>query len=180
MNTNLELSSRELMTKHFMVYEFIPKLHALLEEGNPSEYKKWGGNACRQTAILGVKFLEKLLPTYKWEAWDGNFDDIVKGTPVRYNHAWIFGIEKSTGKKLLVDLSRNFHERLYNLVEANEYPKDNPSYKDMVEIERTKLDIKESMNDLEYYTSLRSTRLLQILKEKTNMESFRKELKKYV
>jgi hypothetical protein len=174
----ISVIEREIATRNFMVNQFIPALHSILEEGNPIEYKKWGGNACRQTAIFGVKFLEKLLPTYNWEAWDGTFDDIVMGRAVKYNHAWIYGEEKSTGKKLLVDLSRNFHERLFLFVDVNDYPRDNPTYKDMIEINRKKLNVKEAMKDLEYYTGLRSPKLLQILQEKTQLENFRKELKK--
>jgi hypothetical protein len=179
MTDNLVVTNREILTKNFMVNNFIPTLHSTLEESNPFQYQKWGGNACRQTAIFGVKFLEKLLPTYKWEAWDGIFDDIVRGKKVNYNHAWIYGEEQSTGKKLLVDLSRNLHERLFLFVEENDYPRDYPTYKNMIEINRQKIDIKDCMNDLEYYTSLRSQKLLQILKEKTNFEQFRKELKKH-
>lgn len=174
----IKVTQREIKTRDFMVNTFIPALHSLLKDGDQVQYLKWGGNACRQTAIFGVKFLEKLLPTYQWEAWDGVFDDIVMGKPVKYNHAWIYGEEKSTGKKLLVDLSRNLHERLYLYVGLNDYPREHPSYKHMIEIHREKLDVKSSMKDHEFYTGLKSTRLLQILKEKTEFEQFRKELKK--
>lgn len=178
--TNLEVTVREVAVKEYMEKIFVPALHSLLKQGNPMAYQQWGGNACRQTAIFGVKFLEKLLPSYKWEAWDGNFNDIVRGKNVHYNHAWIFGVEESTGKKLLVDLSRIHHERLFLFVEENKYPNEHPSYKNMIEMNRSKMDIKDCMNDLEFYTSQRSTKLLQELKKVTQFEVFKKELKKQV
>jgi hypothetical protein len=174
----INVTEREIKTRNFMVNTFIPTLHSVLKEADSFQYLKWGGNACRQTAIFGVKFLEKLLPTYKWEAWDGTFDDIVNGKPVKYNHAWIYGEDKSSGKKLLIDLSRNLHERLYLFVAVNDYPREHPTYNNMIEIHREKLDVKSCMKDHEFYTGLKSPRLLQILKDKTNFESFRKELKK--
>jgi hypothetical protein len=178
MTNNNVVTEREKHVKFFMEHAFVPALHDLLKNANPLEYQKWGGNACRQTAIFGVKFLEKLLPTYKWEAWDGIFDDEVKGRKVQYNHAWIFGTDNNTGKKLLVDLSRIFHERLFLFVEKNEYPKDHPSYIHMSEVKREELDVKDCMKDLEYYTSERSVKLLQTLKDVTKFEKFRKDLKK--
>ena len=179
MTDNIVVTDREILVRNFMVNNFIPALHSILEEANPFQYQKWGGNACRQTAIFGVKFLEKLLPSYKWEAWDGNFDDIVHGRAVKYNHAWIYGEEKSTGKKLLIDLSRNLHERLFLFVDVNDYPRDYPTYKHMIEINREQLDVKDCMNDLEYYTNSRSQKVLLMLQQKTNFEAFRKELKKH-
>lgn len=172
------VTEREKYVKQFMENDFVTALHDTFKNANPVEYQRWGGNACRQTAIFGVKFLEKLLPTYKWEAWDGDFDDVVNGKPVKYNHAWIYGIEESTGKKLLVDLSRIFHERLFLFVEHNEYPKGHPSYINMKELKRVKMDIKDCMKDHEYYTSERSVKVLELLKTKTNFEIFRKSLKK--
>lgn len=178
MTNNLVVTEREKYVKNFMEREFVPVLHDLLKNANPLEYQKWGGNACRQTAIFGVKFLEKLLPTYSWEAWDGNFDDVVGSKKVQYNHAWIYGVEESTGKKLLIDLSRLYHERLFLFVEDNQYPKEHASYINMIELNRAKLDIKDCMKDHEYYTMERSVKVLEDLKAKTNFEIFRKALKK--
>lgn len=172
------VAEREKYVKNFMEREFVVALHETFEKANPIEYKKWGGNACRQTAIFGVKFLEKLLPTYSWEAWDGDFEDIVGGKKVTYNHAWIYGVDKSNGKKLLIDLSRLYHERLFLFVNENQYPKDHKSYEHMIELNRKKLDIKDCMKDCEYYTMERSVKVLEDLKTKTNFEVFRKALKK--
>lgn len=173
------VTEREKYVKRYMEGIFVKGLHEILQKANPVEYKKWGGNACRQTAIFGVKFLEKLLPTYKWEAWDGNFDDVVGDRQVEYNHAWIYGVEETTGKKLLVDLSRIYHERLFMFVEENKYPKDHPSYKNMNELNRKKMDIKDCMKDYEYYTMERSVKVLENLKQLTNFELFKKTLKNY-
>jgi hypothetical protein len=154
------LQPKEQFAKVYMEEKFVPALHKLLSEANPSEYKKWGGNACRQTAIFGTILLQTLLPEYDWSAWDGIFDDIVYDKPVRYNHAWILGKHKEGGQRLLVDLSRLHHERLFMFVDANRYPKDHPSYEHMKEVSREKINVIESLKDIEYYTKLHAPEFL--------------------
>lgn len=150
----MELNSQEQAAKEYIEYKFVPVLHEFLKSRNPKEYRRWGGNACKQTAIFGSLFLNELLPNYKWSVWEGLFKDIVKGREVTYNHAWIYGVDRQAGRRLLVDASRNHHERLFIVVGGNKYPKDHPSYLYMEEIERHKLDIQEALKDKEYYTFL--------------------------
>lgn len=157
------LTAREEEVKRIMEERFIPALHDFLERSNPSEYKKWQGNACRQTAVLAVPILEALLPEYKWTAWDGDFEDIVYGQKRTYNHAWVYGVNRKEGRRLLVDLSRIHHERLFMLVSSNKYPKDHPSYVNMVELRRQPLDVQEKLGEVEYYSRKPGRAILEYL-----------------
>lgn len=159
------LTKREREVKMTMEEQFIPALHKILSTQNPQAYATWGGNACRQTAILGAKLLEELLPEYKWEAWDADFNDIILGRPTAYNHAWIYGMHKTEERKLLVDLSRNFQERLFMVTEVNEYPKDHPEYQHMETIRKTKLNLKKMIKEHEYFTSLKGVDLYKLVKK---------------
>lgn len=160
----MQLTQKESGAKALMENLFIPALHDTLSKAAPEKYQQWGGNACRQTAIFGANLLKDLLPEYDWVVWDGNFSDMLKGKRVKYNHAWIYGIHKTEKKGLLVDLSRNHHERLFLPTKSNKYPKDNPTYKNMKLINKTKLDYQKEMLDIEYYTSKRGTEVFdQIL-----------------
>lgn len=147
------LNDKEIMAKEYMFEVFIPSIHELIKSRNSEEYEKWGGNCCRQSAIFGAVVLSEILPEYTWTVWDGVMDDVIRGKEVNYNHAWIFG--KCDGKRLLVDLSRQYQERLFIEVKVNGYPKDHPEYANMVITSREQLDWKKAFDDdLEYYTQL--------------------------
>ncbi|WNW25099.1 hypothetical protein RS399_04070 [Bacillus inaquosorum] len=159
----MKLNQIELLTKNLMENLFVPTLHNILQKANPQAYKKWGGNACRQTAIFGAAILRHLLPEYTWTVWDGDFSDIVNGKKVKYNHAWIHGVNKKERKGLLIDLSRLYHERLFLPVTKNKYPKKHPSYQHMRLIRKKPMDIEECLNDIEYYTGKSGHELLSII-----------------
>ena len=159
----MELDKDETLVKNFMFEKFIPALHKLLREASPGKYAMWNGNTCRQSAVFGTKFLETFLPNYKWTAWDGNFSDMKHGQQVKYNHAWINGINKEERKGLLVDLSRIDRERLFIPVLENKYPKDHPEYKDMRIINKERMDLEQCMSETEYYTNLPGNALLSLL-----------------
>jgi hypothetical protein len=152
--------------KDKMYSRFIPLLHYLLKAANPLLYYQWQGNCCRQTAIIGCYILDKLLPDYEWEAWDGEFDDIVYNKQVHYNHAWIYGKNKAGGKDLFVDLARQHHERIFKEVDDNKYPNDIPDYENMVETKREKLNWESFLiNENEYYTGLLGIQLANAIWE---------------
>jgi len=156
------------------MYEcFIPLLHQILRYTNPELYDKWQGNCCRQTAIFGAFILNKLLPDYEWEVWDGEFDDIVYGVSRHYNHAWIYGRPSPYrgGRGLFVDLSRQHHERLFEQTDKNEYPADNSSYMYMKETSREQLPWKDLIDDpdvREYYTNMPNGLVARVLWERMN------------
>lgn len=166
------LTDKELIVKKYMENIFTPALHNLLKSANPSEYEKWGGNTCRQTAIFGTKFIEKLLPNYEWVAWDGNFSDIIRGIPKKYNHAWIYGIDKKNSRGLLIDLSRVMQERLFITVKENKYPKNHSEYKDMKQINKEKLNVVLSLEDYEYYTKRKGWDILDQLEKECMLDDF--------
>lgn len=150
----MALTDKEFKVKIIMEELFLPALHKLVSEANPKAYKQWGGNACRQSAFFGRKLLSNLLPEYKWTVWDGDFDDILDGKPIHYNHAWIYGVDKESGRRLLVDLARQHHERLFIEVSGNRYPKDHPSYQHMKEVRREKVNLDEWEQSPEFYTQM--------------------------
>lgn len=164
------LTTEELQAKQFIEEQFIPTLDAIFFEKNPLEYLRWNQNSCRQSAVFGVHFLKELLPQYKWYAWDGDFKDYIRvdghWTEVEYNHAWIYGIDHKNKRKLLVDPSRNKKERLFMVVEENEYPVWHPDYMFMEKLRSYKMDIRKRMKEIEYYTAMKSTDLLALIKER--------------
>ena len=162
------LQSNEMKAKTFMETKVVPVLHDIISKANPIAYQIWGKNACRQVAIIGSVFLEELLPDYKWEVWDGDFSDIIHGQPVEYNHAWLYGINKKDNRNLLVDMSRNFHERLFIIVTENEYPSAHPEYKHMKLIRKKKLNVKQQLKEKEYYTGLKGKKLYAAIKNQLN------------
>jgi len=50
---------------------FKPSLAHVLFLANPTEYEKWQGNHCRQSAMIGAYVLSRLAPQYKWRVFDG-------------------------------------------------------------------------------------------------------------
>lgn len=152
-----------IKTKDYMEQVFVPSLHKMISDINPVKYRMWNKNLCRQTAVFGAYILSGLHKDIDWQVWDGVFEDIHLGEKVRYNHAWIFGKDKS-GTRYLIDLSRNTKERLFIEVQSNGYPKDHPEYKDMKEITRERLDWKSMFyNENEYNTGLKGPDFIKVL-----------------
>lgn len=148
------LNQKEQEAKDYMFNMFIPTLHEMVKEYAPDKYEFWNGNLCRQTAFAGTVFLREVLPEYDWQAWEGDFEDIVDGKNCRYEHAWIFGKHKETGKRLFLDLSHNYKERLFIETKVNAYPKDSEEHKDMKCLSRKRLDIDVMLALEEYNTNL--------------------------
>lgn len=142
---------------------FVPAMHEVFKSASPEKYKAMQGNCCRQTAILGCHFLSKLLPDFKWVAWEGDFDDILYGEPVRYRHAWIYG--KSENFRYIVDMARTHKENLFIEVQGNRYPKDHPDYANMKEVNRKMLDWENLFNNVEneWYTSKPSYEVMKTI-----------------
>ncbi len=157
------LTKKEELAKEIMFEHFIPVLHRTLENGNREKYATWNGNACRQSAILGVKILEILLPEYEWLVYDGQFQDIVLGNQCKYNHAWIFGVHKEEDRKLLVDLARKYQEQLFIVTERNSYPSWHEEYKDTIILRSEEMDVEKRLREKEFYTGIYGYRLLKII-----------------
>ena len=161
---NMKLTKREEYVKKYTFELFIPTLHHTIKAFNEQEYKKWGGNTCRQSAILGAYFLNQWLPEYEWQVWDGNFTDIIRGKKYEFNHAWIYGENKQTGEGLFLDLSNVIKERLFFKTKDNVYPSYHEQYKNQKELNRVQLDWEKMLaTDYEYYTKLHSMELANLL-----------------
>lgn len=156
------LSPEEYKAKQLLVNAFLPALHQYLKRHNLEEYNSWQGNACRQTAIIGARFCLDLLQGYRIQVFEGVFIDIVRGVPVAYDHAWIYA--KKDGRKLLIDLARNYRERLFIEVSINQYPKDHPEYQYQKEVSRKELDWEQMLCETEYYTKETGEAIYQALK----------------
>jgi hypothetical protein len=154
------LTEKEEQVKDYMINKFVPTLHSIFKEKNPSEYKKWGGNACRQTAIYSAHALTELLPEYNWKVYDGIFKDKFQGRDVKYNHAWDYGVNKENNKKLFVDLGRIHTEPIFMDTNKNRYPS-NEEYKDLRLLNQEMLDWKYLLdNEIEYYTTYSKDEML--------------------
>ncbi|GAB6431319.1 hypothetical protein bcgnr5378_08160 [Bacillus cereus] len=166
------LTEKEQAIGDYLQKTFIPFLHTELQKGNPMEYRRWGGNACRQTAIFGQVLLEEVLPEYEWTAWDGNFTDSRNGERIKYNHAWVHGKHKTERRGVLVDLARLDKERLFISVKENKYPRNHPEYKNTRLLNKETLNVKEKLEEQEYYTNVKGTDLLQTIKQKMRFSLF--------
>lgn len=173
-------TNKEILVKNYLERRFIPYIDDLFKRSNPTMYAAFNGNFCRQAAIFGVILLEELLPEYIWYAWEGEFDDIFENRKVNYEHAWIFGQNKQDKSKLLIDLSRNYRERLFIKVGENKYPKEHPEYKNMKEKNRKQISIEESMKEYEFYTSLSTEKVLKKIKKATNFVEVKNKLESIV
>lgn len=150
----MELTVKEKECRDYMMNVFVPTLHEMVEEINPQEYHRWSKNLCRQTAVFASTFLNRCYGEYDWQAWEGDFEDIVNGKQVRYEHAWIFGKHKESGRRLFLDLSNNVKERLFIVTGVNGYPKDSEEHKNMKCLSRKRLDVESMLNDTEYLTKM--------------------------
>ena len=165
------LHDREVKVKNYMERRVIPYLDDLFKRSNPQMYEMYQGNFCRQAAIYGNLLLQELLPEYQWSSWEALFHDKLYGQETRYEHAWIFGQHKEKDRNLLIDLTRNYRERLFIYTEENRYPKDHPEYQYMEEQSRSEINIEEQIEEQEFYTSLRAKRVIEKIKRATKFDS---------
>lgn len=166
------LNQDEQRVKMFMESIFIPSLHEILQAKSPEKYMLYQGAACRQTATMGYFFLKDLLPDYEWEVWEANFKDKFRGKDVNYEHAWIYGKSKNKKEKdLLVDLARNYQERLFIKTNKNQYPANHPEYKDMVVLQKKRINPNRNLQIIEFYTEDKGENLLKELEIKCSIRT---------
>lgn len=175
----LKLIDREQFVKDFMNERFIPALADTFNRASPEKFEYFGGNFCRQSAIIGTVFLQDLLPEYEWVAWEGEFDDIVLGDRRQYEHAWIYGKNRISDKRrILVDLTRKHQERLFIISRKNAYPNNHPEYLHTKIITKKQIDIQDALQTREFYTNLTGERLVQKIARVTNVDKFKEEFNK--
>lgn len=157
------LTAREEKARDTMVYLFNPVLKMIFLETNPDEFRKYGFNSCRQTAILGAGYLRKLLPDYEISVYEGNFIEVINGIPTPYVHAYI--LANKDERHLLIDLSRTSKLLLFrHIVESSVYPTVG-DYKDMSLISSKKLDLDSLLNTdcPEFYTEMIPRNLMKTI-----------------
>lgn len=153
------LTLAEESARDMMVNLFNPVLKFLFLSYNEKEFKKYGFNSCRQTAILGSYFVKMLLPEYEVKAFEGNFTEYEEGIKENYIHAFITA--QNGNRKLIIDLSRTTKRLLFHPAFSNLYPT-KLDYGFVQYHDCTELDT-EALLDIEggeYYTSKKPRELL--------------------
>jgi len=105
-------ATKELVVKRYLQERAVPALLRVLVECNPSRFAEWHGSACRQVAVLSVQYLNRALPEFQWQMWEGVFS--YEGTDGRmkvYDHAWVWG--RGAGWGRYVDLAHVASKRVW-------------------------------------------------------------------
>ena len=157
-----QLTEQEEKARDKMVYLFNPVLKYILAHSKPEEFAKYGFNSCRQTAILGAAYLQKLLPDYNIVPYEGLFIENLPNGIEQYIHAFI--LANKDKRNILIDLSRTtkrliFHEAfefLYPLVEE---------YKNMILINKNLINLHDMIytDEPEYFTNKKPIEVLEII-----------------
>ena len=169
------LTEREEQARDTMIYVFNPVLKFILMASNYLEFKRYGFNSCRQTAILGAGYLKTLLPDYTFTVYEGSFVEKINGQATPYEHAFI--IANKDKRNLIIDLSRTTKRLLFSEVTDMSYP-EIEDYEDVVKIGQVRLDLDELLNteEPEYFTGQKPKKLLEMIMYLTNkLKSFPKE-----
>ncbi len=156
------LTEQEAKARDIMVYLFNPVLKLLLQTSNPEEFKRYGYNSCRQTAILGAGYLRKLLPDYEFLVYEGHFVETINGKSTPYDHAFI--IAHKDDRHLVIDLSRTTKKLLFSETYLNIYP-EIEDYEDVTKIGQDLLDLDALLNteEPEYFTHMKPRELMALI-----------------
>ena len=161
--TNGNLTPEEIVARDTMVYLFNPVLKFLFLTENRSEFIRFGYNSCRQTAIFGAAYLDKLLPDYTFSVYEGSFLEPVNGQIEPYAHAYIVGATKD--RYLLIDLSRTSKPLIFaDVSDLNFYPRFD-AYKDVHKLGHSRINLYSAlhMEEPEYYTGMKPSEILQVI-----------------
>lgn len=124
------LTEEELTARDNMIYLFNPCLKTFIAKVNGEMFKQWNFNCCRQTAIIGSAMIVPYLPGYDIKAYEINYDDIIDGHEVNYEHCVI--IAQKDARRLIIDIARTSKPLVFALIpeESFDYP-EYPAYKDV-------------------------------------------------
>ena len=78
------LTEEEIAARDELFLSFNPLLKVAFATSNLKEFEHYGYNSCRQSAVLGAKFLQDKLPDYTLQIYEGKFNDFVGQRPVDY------------------------------------------------------------------------------------------------
>ena len=157
-----DLTKEEEKARDEMIYLFNPVLKFVLMNGNYNEFKKYGFNSCRQTAILGADYLKKLLPEYDIEVYEGFFIEDIDGLYFPYTHAFI--IAHKDDRHLVIDLSRTTKKLLFSKTYLNIYP-EIEDYENVTKLKQEKINLDEMINSdtPEYFTNKKPKELIKTI-----------------
>lgn len=165
------LTEQEEKARDVMVYLFNPVLKFILMSSNYAEFKRYGCNSCRQTAILGAGYLKTLLPDYEFNVYEGHFVEKIDNVCTPYDHAFI--VAHKNDRHLVIDLSRTTKKLLFSETYLNIYP-EVEDYEDVVKVGQDRIDLDEMLNtDIPEYFTGRKPRDLMIM-----IRGFIEDLKK--
>ena len=157
-----QLTEQEEKARDKMVYLFNPVLKYILAHSKPEEFAKYGFNSCRQTAILGAAYLQKLLPDYNIVPYEGLFIENLPNGIEQYIHAFI--LANKDKRNILIDLSRTtkrliFHEAFEFLYPSVE------EYKNMILINKNLINLHDMIytDEPEYFTNKKPIEVLEII-----------------
>ena len=158
------LTKQEEKARDIMVYLFNPVLKFILMTSNYEEFKRYGFNSCRQTAILGASYLKKLLPDYDFHVYEGHFVEKIDGKATPYDHAFIVAINDKEQRHLVIDLSRTSKKLIFMEAQDNLYPQIE-DYQDVIKIGQDLIDLDEMINtdEPEYFTGLKPLVVLKMI-----------------
>lgn len=165
MKFNEGIPTNERLSALFVDGVYLDDMREIFKKEAPEKFEEFQGNCCRQSAVFGAYFLNRLLPEYEWTVWDGIFEDdyFSPGIMRRYNHAWIFGKHKVTGKRILADFGAVHKEQLFLAVDHNAYPRDG-EYKNLIEISRERLDWEKMIQtEVEWFTQKPSMEVINMI-----------------
>ena len=147
-----QLTPEEESARDIMTHLFNPVLKSLLCTSNTLEWVKYGYNSCRQSAIFGAIYLQKILPNYKIVPYCGVFLEMVDNKPETYEHCFI--VASNGNRNILIDLSRVTHRLLFHKVDKLDYPHCG-DYKHVVLLSKQAIDLRAMYYDddvLEFFT----------------------------
>lgn len=189
MYTNLEMESnlKEVESMVFIREIFIPELRDFFREKSPEKFRMWSENACRQVAMFSKIILDVALPDYTWVVKDQYFIGSTVSNN-KYNHAYVIGTNKKTGKHILVDLEREplSHDIFAFIDDINSPYKGIESYENMRFIEDIDdIDFykfrKIILQDREFYTGMLTLDIIETVFKRIRVKSGNdKEISKYM
>lgn len=156
------LTEQEEKARDMMVYLFNPVLKFILMTCNYNEFKRYGFNSCRQTAILGAGYLRIILPDYNFKVYEGSFVENIDGINIPYTHAFI--VANKDKRHLVIDLSRITKKLLFSETYSNIYP-EIEDYENVTKVGQVLLDLDEMLetDNPEYFTHEKPRDILKLI-----------------
>lgn len=148
------LTEKEREVRDEMIYLFNPVLKFILSSAQPEEFKRYGYNSCRQTAIFGTAIMKELLPEYNFRLYEGQFLELVDSVPTPYIHA--FTVATHQDRTLLIDISRVSKRLLFTSVTSPSLYPQTEDWKNVALIAKKELNLRELLMDAgaEYFTRM--------------------------